>query len=134
MVSESVDAALRRKRSPLRRLGCSILLVFWFALLLTPCFLLVLAANQEIRLSQGELPGQELRIWLIMEAEQRGLGLSGTSTTYSGDNAVCMTTSMNFVLWAGREDPLSYCECFVRSGPEAAWTPTEMLPDACPAE
>lgn len=131
MTQDVTEIQVSPRRGPLRRIGCGVLLVFWFALLMLPCILLLLATNQEIVVSQGSLPGQEIRVWLIMEASQRGLGVSSTSVSQNGENSVCMTTSMQFILWSGREDPLSYCECFERGGPDQAWTPTGMSLDAC---
>ncbi|MDK3161491.1 hypothetical protein QPK87_33800 [Kamptonema cortianum] len=133
MTEEVSEVSIHARRSPMRRLGCTVLLIFWFGLLMIPCVLLLLATNREISIPQGGLPGQEIRIWLIMEADQRGLGVSSTSVISRGENEVCMTTAMNFLLWAGREDPLSYCECFERSGTDQAWIPMEMSADACSA-
>lgn len=112
------------RRSPLRRIGCTIALVLWFALLLLPCFLIVMATQGEITIAQGELPGQQLRVWLIMEAEQRGLGVSSATVYRDGDNGVCVQTDTRFWLWQGAAEPVSYCECYERATAESVWSPT----------
>ncbi|MFN8565855.1 MAG: hypothetical protein U0703_30415, partial [Anaerolineae bacterium] len=53
------------RRSPLRRAGCIVALVIWFGILLLPCFLVVLAVQQEISIPTGGAPDQRLRLWLI---------------------------------------------------------------------
>lgn len=119
-----------KRSSPVRRVGCGILLVIWFLLLLTPCFLFVLATQQEIRLSLGSAPGQEFRIWLIMEAETRGVGISSGRVDSGDDFAVCVETTINYVLWAGREDGNVYCECYQRGSELEAWALTSFA-EAC---
>ena len=111
------------RRSPLRRIGCTIALILWFALLLLPCFLIVLATQGEIAIAQGELPGQQLRVWLIMEADQRGLGMS-SATAYREDDAACVQTDTRFWLWQGAAEPVSYCECYERAATDSVWSPT----------
>ena len=78
-VEAAVQTPIASHRSPLRRLGCGCALLFWFLLLLSPCVFIVLATQGQITFSQGDLPGQELRIWLIQEAKEQGLGISTTS-------------------------------------------------------
>jgi hypothetical protein len=119
-----------RRSSPVRRVGCAFLLILWFALLLVPCGLFIMATQGQLTIAQGDLPGQEIRLWLIMEADQRGFGLSSTSATRSG-NAACLQTDTRFLLWAGREDPLSYCECYEKADTESVWTPTSTESGVC---
>lgn len=103
-----------KPRSPLRRLGCIILLVIWFAVLLSPCLLIVLATQQEIVVSTGGAPGQQARLWLISEIDARGLAFSSASVSEQGESAICVQTDVRFFLWAGSAEPVSYCECYER--------------------
>ncbi len=119
------------RRSPLRRVGCGLLLVIWFAVLLLPCALIVLAVQQEIVISQGSAPGQQTRLWLISEADERGFGLSTSTVTQTSDNALCVETDVRFLLWTGQAEPLSYCECYVRAGADAAWSLTSSTSAEC---
>ncbi len=123
--------AAPRRRSPIRRAGCIIVVVFWFLILLLPCFLIVLAVQQEIVISTGSAPGQQTRLWLISEAEERGLALSTTSTRQSDENAVCVETDVRFYLWAGKSDPTSYCDCYQRENANASWSQASTASGAC---
>lgn len=122
-----------KRRSPLRRIGCTIALVLWFTLLLVPCFLIVMAVQGEIVITQGDLPGQQLRVWLIMEADQRGFGVSSATVYRDGDNNACVQTDTRFWLWEGEADPVSYCECYARADTESVWSPTGTESGVCRA-
>jgi hypothetical protein len=114
----------------LRRLGCALLLAVWFTVLLLPCALIVLATKGEIVVAQGGLPGQYIRVWLVMEEDQRGLGISSTSAVRS-EGAECLQTGVNYVLWQGSAESATYCDCFTRSGESEAWNLLETYNGAC---
>lgn len=121
-----------RRRSPLRRLGCGILLVLWFLVLLTPCALFMLASRGEMTLDLGSAPGQTARVWLVMEEDERGLGLSLPSVHTDDDpNALCVQTDVRYFLWQGEAEPVSYCDCYQRTSAESAWSYVETLQGAC---
>ena len=101
----------RPPRSPIAKLGCGIALIIWFSLLLAPCFMFILATRGEISIATGEAPEQRLRIWLIQEARQSGLGVSNASVKQVDEN-VCVQTSVTFILWRGEASPTEYCECY----------------------
>jgi hypothetical protein len=108
-------------------------LVVWFTLLLIPCFCFVLATSQEIVIPLSSAPGHQVRIWLIMEADERGLGVSTATLNNQTDLAFCEQTDNRFLLWQGRAENVSYCECYARSSAEDAWALTSTASDACPA-
>ncbi len=120
-----------KRRSLLGRLGCGVLLVVWFFVLLTPCFFLTLAFQQEIRVATGGAPGQELRIWLIMEVETRGIGVSNGTVRSASDDSLCVETHINYLLWAGQEDSSLYCECYQRSSADESWSLTTTVTAVC---
>jgi hypothetical protein len=128
MLTEETQTPRRR---PIRRIGCTIALVIWFTILLLPCFLIVFAVQQQIVISQGGAPGQELRIWLISEAEQRGFGVSSTSVRQTNANALCVQTDVRFLLWAGSADPVNYCDCYERTNAESEWSLTNTSTGVC---
>ncbi|NDJ60979.1 MAG: hypothetical protein GYB67_07630 [Chloroflexi bacterium] len=119
------------RRRIFRRFGCGLGLVLWIVLLFVPCALFTLAIQQEIVISQGSAPDQQIRIWLIMDADQRGLGVSSTSVQQSAEHALCVQTDTRFLLWQGQEDPLTYCQCYARETGEAAWAYQGTHADAC---
>lgn len=106
-------------------------LVIWFTLLLLPCVLFTLAVNQEIAIPTGDLPGQQVRIWLVMEVEQRGLGYSTASVTQRSETEVCLTTDIGFLLWQGQAEAARYCECYARSSASEPWSLASMEMAAC---
>ena len=120
-----------RRRSPLRRAGCTIVVILWFVLLLTPCVGIALATQGDIVISQGNAPGQEIRIWLITEADERGLGLSSATLQQPDSNNLCVETSTRFILWTGQADPLTSCVCYTRDMEEQVWSTVSVENRAC---
>ena len=118
-------------RSPLRRLGCGCALLIWFLVLLSPCFIIVLATQGQITISQGDLPGQEVRIWLVQEANERGVGISSTSSYDHSNGEICVQTVVTYVLWQGLGEPATYCDCYERVGEDSDWSLVSTTPGAC---
>lgn len=123
-----------RRRSPLRRLGCTIIVIIWFVLLLTPCLGIVLATQGDLVIPQGNAPGHEIRIWLITEADSRGVGISSAVVHQRESDALCVETNTRFILWAGNADPLTSCVCYSRSNAEAAWSTVSVEDQACESD
>ncbi len=115
-------------RYPLRRPGCLIALVVWFVVLLSPCILLFLAIRGEISISTGSAPDQRVRIWLIQEPRQSGIGLSNTQVRQNADG-LCVQTNVSFVLWQGEAEPTAYCECYTQA--ETGWQIVSAEEGAC---
>lgn len=133
MAETDIDIVQPARRSLLRRVGCGVLLVLWFGVLLLPCALIALAVQGEIIIPQGSAPGQQIRIWVVMEADGRGLGISSTEARYPAEDQICVITTVRFVFWAGRGDTAVYCECYQREYRDAPWTPIATLDGGCPA-
>jgi hypothetical protein len=124
-----------RKRGPLQRLGCGIALVLWFLLILSPCILFMLASRGELTLTLGSAPGQTARVWLVMEADERGLGYSWPTVHARDDGrALCVQTDVSFALWQGQAEPISYCECYQRAAEDASWDFVETIQGVCTAD
>ncbi len=120
--------ALPRRRSPLRRIGCAIGVVLWLLVLLTPCIFITLAVRYEITLDTGSAPEQRLRLWLIMEADQRGIGFSNASVRES-EGQTCVQTDVQFYMWQGQAEPVSFCNCYERGAED--WVSTSTQPGTC---
>jgi hypothetical protein len=131
---ESSTIAPPPRRSPRCRAGCTILTILWFLLLLTPCVGIVLATQGDIVIPQGSVPGHEIRIWLISEADQRGLGLSSATIDQTNSNALCVETSARFILWTGNAAPLTSCVCYTRDSEEQAWSTISVENRACESD
>jgi hypothetical protein len=115
--SQRIHIVLPPRTSPMRRLGCFIVVIIWFAILLTPCLCFVLASQGEVAIQLGDVPGQSLRIWLLNESRQRGIGISRPSISTQGD-LMCVQTDVSFFLWAGSAEGTIYCECYTQPDEE----------------
>jgi len=123
----------RQRRSLLRSGGCAVAVLVWAVLMLIPFLLFALAVRGEISLNTGPAPEQRLRVWLIMEPAQRGVGISTAAAFSNGDNT-CVQTDVHFVLWqGGPEEAHTYCECYRRAD-DGDWVALGALDGACPAE
>jgi hypothetical protein len=120
-----VETPQPKRRSRARRVGCAFVLVIWFALVLSPCLCIILATQGEILVHLGDVPGNEIRIWLVDEAHERGIGIASptVSTTAQDANAVCVQTNVTFILWEGEGSPTHYCECYTREQQSGDWSP-----------
>lgn len=125
---DSSPHAALQQRSPLRRVGCAIGVILWVLVLLIPCIFITLAVRYEITVDTGSAPEQRLRLWLIMEAEQRGVGFSSTSVQES-EGQTCVQTDVQFFLWQGQAEPVSFCNCYERSAED--WVSTSAQPGVC---
>lgn len=135
------ELPVRPKRSLLSRLGCSVLLVIWFAILLTPCALIYLASNGEIRISHSDIPDSYLHpllsIELLTEVDSRGLRIVNSSVAENSfdDDLLCVQTDVRFLLWKTDEEnqDVTFCDCYERANSDSGWTFTQTLPDGCGA-
>lgn len=119
-----------QQRHPLRRPGCIIGLVIWFTVLLTPCFFIILATRGEVAIATGSAPEQQIRIWLVQEARQSGIGLS-TAQVLQVNDQTCVQTHVNFILWRGEADPTQYCTCYLQD--DAEWQLLSAEQGMCPS-
>lgn len=119
------------RRSAARRIGCGVLVILWFAVLLLPCALVTLAVQGEIVVGRSGAPGELLRVWLIMEPDQRGIGLSTTALSEPASDQVCVQTDTRFLLWQGSQESRVYCECYQRPAGGGEWSFTGMENGVC---
>lgn len=120
-----------QQRSILRRTGCALGVLVWAVLMLIPLLLFALAVRGEISVTTGSAPEQRLRVWLIMDAAQRGVGIS-TAAVYEMGSGVCVQTDVRFLLWQGQpEAQQPYCECYER-GAEGEWRAVSIASGVCP--
>lgn len=130
---DSVQPIWRRGR--FGRVGCIVGLVFWGICLLLPLLAIALVVQQQIVIRHSDAPGHELRIWLVMEPRERGIGISNASihTGPGGDDSqVCVETNVSFVFWQGSANPTGYCECYTRPSEPGRYNPLSTTQGACP--
>lgn len=136
-IMDESELAVVKRRNPLRRIGCGLILALWFLFLLTPCALFYLAANGEIRLYHADIPEPHshplLLISLINDVENRGLQILRSAKADADDTSLCVETTVNYLLWAtteGNQDVV-YCDCYTRADSASAWTLTETHLSTC---
>jgi hypothetical protein len=101
------------RRKWLRRIGYTGGCLIWLAIMCLPLFAVALAMRGELAWQRGEFV--EDRVWLIQEADQRGVGYSSARVTRNEepvDGPICVRTRVLFVLWQGSAEPVEYCECY----------------------
>ncbi len=107
---------LSKPQSRLRRLRCGIGAVIWIILLLLPCIAIALISQGEIAVQLGDVPGQSLRVWLIQDASERGVGIARPSIHTDQNSNTCLQTDTSFIMWMGKGDATSFCECYAHEG------------------
>jgi len=125
-----------KRRSPLRRAGCALLIVLWFTFLLTPLLLFVLAIEGEITIAHGAgIPDRHehprLQIALVMEVDFRGLRITNSTIDRPGDNEMRVQTNVRFLLWQGEGEPASFCDRYRRESPESSWQLESTVMGSC---
>ena len=124
--------------SRIGRFGCSIVIVIWFTLLLTPCAMFWLASGNQVILHHANIPDPVfhpmLEIGLIMTVDHSGFQFTSASITNEDEQSLCVQTSVNYLLWQNRtrEDPATvFCDCYTRKDEEASWVMDVTSPDEC---
>jgi hypothetical protein len=121
----------------LRRLGCGLMLLVWFAILLIPGMMFWLATGGQLRISHADVPDPHqhplLQVDLIMTTENRGLQITQTSIHSNDELNLCIQGDVNYLLWESDNTATSatYCQCYERSSSDADWTFTTQTVGAC---
>jgi hypothetical protein len=119
------------------KVGCAIALVIWFFLLSLPCAMFWFASGNEIQIPHGSVPEAYdhplLEIGLIMNAENRGIKFKSSQIFSQGENAVCVQTNLNYLLWYTEEGnpTTSFCDCYKLSSTTGNWTNTGTTEGDC---
>lgn len=109
--------------------GCLVLI--WFALVLSPCLLIVLATQGEISVQTGSVPGQVFRMWLVDGIGERGIAISRPSRiTNPETNWTCLQTNTDFILWMGKGTASIACDCYEQS--DNGWVSVSSQVGECP--
>jgi hypothetical protein len=98
-------------RRPVSRGCCLSGVLGLLVLAIAPCVMFVFVAAGELTWKRGEFV--EDRLWLVQEAEAAGIGYSSARIISRESNGpVCVRTTVTFLLWQGKSENLSYCECY----------------------
>jgi hypothetical protein len=82
-------------------------LIVWLIAMLFPVVAFFLATQGEIRLGSEE--GSHLRLNLIQEEENQGVGLDWTRQV--GQDGECTQSKVYYFLWQGTGETVSFCLC-----------------------
>lgn len=105
------------RRSVLRRLGCLVAIVVWgFLLCALPFGFVTLLVEKEIVIPLSDKPEHEIRLFLLDEPDQRGVGLSRPNLESQTEGAYCVKTSLHYLIWEGEGENLNYCDCYEKFG------------------
>ena len=121
----------------LRRVGCGALVVVWLVAMLTPCAVVVLATQGEIKITYSDLPEDEFRVWTVFSTGTRGIAFSNSRritpnkplSTASYRDEMCQIIDINFLLWQGSANSSHQCYCYAKVD-ETQW---EILVDGTQA-
>lgn len=123
-----------RARTGIRRILRFVLVLLWLVLILTPCLALTLASQGEIRLRSGPAPEEELRLWLVQDAQRAGLAISNVAR-HDYELSKCFQTEARFLLWRGQqldeETATTFCSCYDKQ--DETFQRQEVVTGPCPA-
>lgn len=136
-VPENIEYVVTvKKRTPLQRLGCGLMIVVWLLVMMLPMVMIVLAVEGEIIIAHtGDVPDKHehprLRVDLIMEIDYRGLQITNSTIARDGETNICIQTNVRYLLWQGEGDPARFCDCYMRPGAEADWSLESTVTESC---
>jgi len=127
----------KRPQTPLGKLGCNLLIVGWFLVLLLPITMVWLAFGNTITIPRNNIPEAELhprlQIQLIMSVENRGLQISRSNVQRTDETNLCVENQRSYLLWEddGSALPATYCQCYQRADAQSEWVFTRQIENTC---
>ena len=121
----SISAGLSLKTQQLlRQMLATIRVAFyvfvWVIFMSIPILFVMMAIVGEFRFQAIGVPKDEVvRIWLVREPKERGFGFSIPSVVDRMDDELYVQTNVNYLLWQGTGESVSYCMGYQRS--EREW-------------
>lgn len=114
----------------IKRLLIGLFVLFWMVLLLTPGAAFILAARGQLQV--GPQDGRHVRIFLLEDSEEEGIGVERSRPVAPLQEAVgasCLQTTVSYWFWSGGDDSqdVSFCQCV---GPDGGALPSA-VPEAC---
>ncbi len=97
-------------------------IVLWVVILMIPFLFVVLALRGEVSFGlAGDFPDNELRIWMVMEPRERGIGYSSPVVIAEDDTTLQVETRVRYLLWEGDNEALAYCYTYTRDSADDSW-------------
>ena len=108
-------------------------IALWVLVLMIPFMLLMLSILREITIDlPGSYPESELRVWMVMERDARGIGYS-IPQVQANDDDLSLTVQQNirYLLWEGENERIAYCQTYERESTNALWASVSAVEGAC---
>jgi len=108
----------RTPQSRLGKMGCGVLTILWFMVLLLPCAMFVLATSGEIRIDHPSIPEPQdhplLSLSLSVDAYNSGLKISRSWIAFDQASNACVETVTHYLRWRsdGTESTVIFCQCY----------------------
>lgn len=127
-----------KKRTPLQRVGCAVLIIIWFVIMLIPMALIILAIEGNITVHHGRsVPDRHehprLQIRLITELDYRGFQITNSTLDQDSEANLCIQTNVRYILWQGDGEDAQFCDCYSRENPDRDWQFTGTTSGRCEA-
>lgn len=110
------------RRRWVRRFGYLVLFLLWLLVMSFPIGAALLATSGQLEV--GSETGHHVRLFLVQERRQQGVGLEWTR---SGSADGCRQGRLLYAMWEGRGEDAHYCTCH-----DAGGSVTYSAPGACP--
>lgn len=118
----------------IRRIWFYIGLLVWILILSIPFFFVILGMRGEMSFNLwGDVPDNRLRIWMVMEPDERGIGYSLPSVVEREADALTVETHVRYALWQGEGENVAYCQHYVRDDGDSYWEMVETYEGDCEA-
>jgi len=106
--------------------------LLWVVILLIPLSVMLLAIRGEFRFDlPGDAPNREMRVWMVMEKDQRGIAYSRPFVVDRDTEEIAVQTNVRYMLWEGDSETVSYCQSYTREGAAASWAMAGSTEGAC---
>ena len=90
-----------------RRLGCLAGVLVWLVVMILPIFIFVLVTNGQIE--WGEDPQDQMRLFLLQDVDQEGVGFQWTRPHPSESS--CLETTVAYLMFSGEAENGRSCTC-----------------------
>jgi hypothetical protein len=95
-----------------RRLVYTSITLVWLFIMMLPAFAFLLAARGQLQF--GSDPQNQVRFFLLQQADAEGVGIEWTRPMRQHDN--CTQTTVRYLVWAGEGEAVDTCRCYTNDG------------------
>lgn len=104
----------------------------WVLVLLIPFVFVLLAIRGEVTITlPGDVPDNQLRVWMVMEPRERGVAYSLPSVAARESLEMQIETNVRYLLWEGENENLNFCTVYTRADENTDWAYTESAEGEC---